>query len=262
MNNKQIVEPISTMARIIMLNFYPEGTKIGIIDHKLQIQKPNNYQGLLRSYYAQNKDEISHILDVILRLIYWYNKNDFIDFNDNIHEHDIESPKSSQKEEIEIDDSEMDSYTKKSTDINGIVKYIGDIDEFKCLLRYMNRGFKCLQSTYKEGNVYFTLQYFINLVDDFIDGTFHENKIPSEYLKEWRKRESYLKKDVLRNIWDISNIIDIKNKFDECFKTISNKFIKDEKKDVVIKGHLKSIDALINVNEIDFITIVKECIQG
>lgn len=259
MSSKQIIEPISTMGRLIMLNFYPTGTKIMINEHRVTIQKKTDYQGLMRFYQTQSlsgREQISQIMDVILRLIYWFH-----DFEFNLNQEEIDLETNNSDEEIDIEEADLNQSTVFDVE-ECDVKYLGQLDDFKELLKYFTLGLKKLQETYESGNVFFTLQYYINLLEDFQNGTYSENKVPVEYFKEWKKRESYLKKEVLRNMWSPKQIGELKNRFAENFSHMENRFIKSNEKETLIKGNLKAITSLLETRENEFISIVKETNQG
>ena len=68
----QLLDPISTICRLILLNFKPPNTKIGIYDHALILQEPTMKQPFIRYYYGDNRGNISILYFVIVRLIKWY----------------------------------------------------------------------------------------------------------------------------------------------------------------------------------------------
>jgi len=255
MSSKQIIEPISTMGRIIMLNFYPTGTKIMINEHRVTLQKKTDYQGIMRLYQTQSlsgREQISQLMDVILRIIYWFH---------NLNQEAIVLNTDNSDEEIDIEEADL-TQSAELIDDEYDIKCFGQIDDFKELVKYFILGLKKLQETYRTGNVVFTLQYYINLLNDFNDGTYYESKVPAEYFKEWNKRESYLKREVLKNIWSIKQISELKNRFEENFNHMENRFIKANEKETLIKGNLKTIISLLETRESEFISIVKETNQG
>lgn len=233
MSEKQILEPISSMARIIILNYKPIGTKVSLYKHKINIQEKTTYQGTVRLFYSQSREQISYLMDVILRLIYWYN--------------DI-------------------SYSKDTDDIsesnsNNSNENIGDLDEFKDLLKYFIKGLQRLQLTYPNGNIYFALQYYINILDDFIDGNFKQKSIPEKYFEDWILRESYIKNDVLKKIWKKEDIILLKQYCDICFVHLNNESISDDKKNILLEGSINSISSLVDTTETEFNNILKQSIN-
>lgn len=69
---KQLIDPLGAMFRLISLNLRKGGTKIRIHDHAVTVQKPNNYQGLLRWVDGDSKEDIGELFMVIVRIIKWY----------------------------------------------------------------------------------------------------------------------------------------------------------------------------------------------
>ena len=77
MNNRNLIlEPFCCILRIILLNYKPEGTKISIQKNSIQYYNPTIYQGLLRSIYGDNREDIHNLYAPILKGFEWYNTED------------------------------------------------------------------------------------------------------------------------------------------------------------------------------------------
>jgi hypothetical protein len=77
MNNRNLIlEPFCCILRIILLNYKPEGTKISIQKNSIQYYNPTIYQGLLRSIYGDNREDIHNLYAPILKGFEWYNAED------------------------------------------------------------------------------------------------------------------------------------------------------------------------------------------
>ena len=76
MNRNLILEPFSCILRIILLNYKSEGTKISIQNNSIQYYDPSIYQGILRSIYGDNREDIHNLYSPILKAFQWYNTID------------------------------------------------------------------------------------------------------------------------------------------------------------------------------------------
>jgi len=76
---KQLLDPLGTLCKLVSLNFSEINTKISIHNHSLSLQKPYNYQFMVRWVNGDGKENVSELYHVISRVIKWYMLND----NDN-----------------------------------------------------------------------------------------------------------------------------------------------------------------------------------
>lgn len=60
-NNLQLLEPLSTIIRLCILNFDLEGTKIAIYNNRIFNQSPNFMQGTVRWTYGNKRNELHHL---------------------------------------------------------------------------------------------------------------------------------------------------------------------------------------------------------
>ena len=65
MNRNLILEPFCCILRIILLNYKPIGTKISIQNNSIQYYDPSIYQGILRSIYGDNREDIHNLYSPI-----------------------------------------------------------------------------------------------------------------------------------------------------------------------------------------------------
>ena len=71
-NKRQLLDPIGTMCHIVSLAFKPLNTKIGINNHAVIIQESNCFQWLERYWYGDNRENISLLYNIVVRIIEWY----------------------------------------------------------------------------------------------------------------------------------------------------------------------------------------------
>ena len=134
-----IIDPLTLLCKLALLNFMPEGTKLGINQHILCIQEYNYYQWIERIRNGDNRKDISNIDAPLLKAIKWYI---------------IEGP----------DKAEMNSEMIKSIHI---------------ITSFSIKGLQKLQNTTYGGDraIRIVLQYFINLLRTAINDTWDEENI-------------------------------------------------------------------------------------
>jgi hypothetical protein len=78
-NNKNkknlILEPLSCLIRISMINFKKEGTKIGISKNSIYFQSPNLFQGALRWSLGDNRNDLHNLHNPIVKSTKWFNSS-------------------------------------------------------------------------------------------------------------------------------------------------------------------------------------------
>ena len=67
-----ILEPLQVLVQLGILSFCPVGTKLSISENILQLQEPSVYQGILRWYMKDNKDDLYYLFQAIRRYYLWY----------------------------------------------------------------------------------------------------------------------------------------------------------------------------------------------
>ena len=70
-----LLEPLSVMIYLALLNFKTDGTKITIYNNKLHFSEPDYVQGISRWFYGSNRNDIHHLHNPILRCIHNYNND-------------------------------------------------------------------------------------------------------------------------------------------------------------------------------------------
>ena len=74
MNNRNLIlEPFCCIMRIILFNFKPEGTKISIQNNSILYNSPSLFQGIFRSIYGDNREDIHNLYSPILKGFEWHN---------------------------------------------------------------------------------------------------------------------------------------------------------------------------------------------
>lgn len=74
-----ILEPLQVMITLAQLGFCPIGTKINITQNTLYLHKPAFYQGIIRWWDGDSKDDLYYLFHAIRRYYKWYkNENNEI----------------------------------------------------------------------------------------------------------------------------------------------------------------------------------------
>ena len=73
--NKQLLDPLTSIIRLSVLSFKPNGTKISINTNKISYQTPNLIQGSLRWGNGDTRDDLHNLCEPIEKAIEWYNVN-------------------------------------------------------------------------------------------------------------------------------------------------------------------------------------------
>lgn len=75
--HNEVLEPLSCMIRLAMLNYKPDGTKISISGHRILFQPPNILQGPIRWKNGDTRLDIHNLFKTIQTCLNWYDtKND------------------------------------------------------------------------------------------------------------------------------------------------------------------------------------------
>ena len=71
-NYLYVVEPLSAMVRIALLNYKEIGTKISISNNRISYSDPNMLQGTIRWSYGDNRNDLHHLLYPIRKAVEWF----------------------------------------------------------------------------------------------------------------------------------------------------------------------------------------------
>ncbi len=70
---KIVLDPLTTVARLALLNFQEPGTKLGIDENKIIYYCPSLTQGISRFFYGDKRGDLSNLFNPIQLAIKWYN---------------------------------------------------------------------------------------------------------------------------------------------------------------------------------------------
>ncbi len=87
-NYKQILDPLSSIIRLALLNFKGKGCKISISNNKIYFQPPNIFQGPVRWTYGDNRNDLHNLCNPIEKAANWYDPKTNADI-EHIFEHAV-----------------------------------------------------------------------------------------------------------------------------------------------------------------------------
>ena len=223
---KQLLDPLGTICKLVALNFSEINTKISIHNHVLSLQKPNGLQFVIRMVNGDGRENISELFYVVVRVLKWY---------------------LSQYDEIESEDN----WT-----------HISKSEEIRRLIRYACSALRKLQETYEYGNVILAVQFYINILEDAVNGFYNENKLPKYVLDKETEFENLLDYEKLRNFWDYKKLKRICDLYDNCFSVYNDEEMALQEKEAMIDGYLRSINAILELADSDFQKLIQNSSKG
>jgi len=67
-----IIDPMTSLIKLSLLNYYPKGTKIGICNDKIYFHEPSYFQGALRYLRGDGREDLHNLYNPIKKAIEWY----------------------------------------------------------------------------------------------------------------------------------------------------------------------------------------------
>ena len=68
----QLLDPIGTAFKLILLNFEPDNTRLTITDHVVELELPDATQSIVRWWYKESREDICVLTNTIVRFIEFY----------------------------------------------------------------------------------------------------------------------------------------------------------------------------------------------
>lgn len=218
-NKRQLLDPVGSICHIVSLTFKPLNTKIGINNHAIVIQESNLFQWLDRYWNGDNRENISLLYNIVIRVIEWY----------------IIPLSGKYKNKTDLDETERKKF-------------------WECLEKMANflcMAFDRLQYTYYTGpiptNVVTTIQYYINIIKDSLDGTYRPDRLP-KCLHE-SENKNFLDYDKIKILWNGEKLKQICDLYEKCFEKLNSN---DRTKDEQIAGYMHAVDKLLSIHDNQF----------
>ncbi len=222
-SKRQLLDPIGSICHIVSLSFKPLNTKIGINNHTIVIQESNPFQWLDRYWNGDNRENISLLYNIIIRVIEWY------------------ILPLSKKYDVEIIPEEFVDETERR-------KFWLCLEK---MCKFLCVAFDKLQHTYYTGpiptNVVTTIQYYINLIEDSLNGRYTSDKLPKCIHES--ENQNFLDYDKIKLLWNANKLEQICDLYEKCFSKLAST---DKTKDEQVEGYMRAIDSLITIHDNQF----------
>lgn len=220
-NKQQILEPITSIAKLALLPFRGDGVKIAIFNYGLHYDDPNNQyyiqHVLTRKLRGDNREDISVLNDMIINFLDWYIIN-----NDN-------------------PDSQ-----KKLTKL--LILSIGGMKKLQETYNDVN------------SNVIFTLQYYINLIHTILENInkYKNTELFSKLMPDTHKNNiNLIDVNSVKKIWIDTEINKLYDEITDCF---TNDDRLEKKCDEFIDQKVKGLINILEKKDEYFLeTIKKSC---
>lgn len=252
---KQLLDPIGTICKLVTLKFNPLKTKICIRDHVLTMQPPSTIQFAVRTYWGDDREIIGDLYYVIVYIIEWY-------LMPRHTTHIVEQPQVDIGQDYEFDDYN----SNKPVTIIPIytnAQQIANSDAIRKIAKYLCVALEKLQKTYAtSGIVVFALQYYINIINDGLAGTYSSDKLPEHLFEKSDKFENLLDYEKIKNLWDIEKLERICKLFDDGFSNIDDPRLSEQMKDLLNVTYLKSIESILQITDNDFQYLISNNMKG
>lgn len=232
-SKRQFLDPISTVCKIILLKMFPPRTKIRITDHTLQAV-PDTYKERMvyRPWiYGDSRDDMCALFSSIVRFNELY-----------LNEKKTRVSKESSNVSIGmgfLDEKELSDESIKPDDCFEALKKIAE---------YAIEGIYMLEETYGYDNAVFTLQFYANILQAGIDGTY-SNKMLPPHLRDFTSH-NLLDVTKIKNLWKDANIIDLCGLFTKCFDALKRNDTE------MVAGYKAAIDSFLSSRDEEFKKIV------
>ena len=240
-NKRQLLDPIGTLSHIVSLAFKPLNTKIGIWNHAVTIQDKRSFQWLDRFWNNDNRENISLLYSIVIRVIEWY----VIPLNGKY------------KKEKKDKKDKSDDTTSENSDKSDDFDYLSKEDKetfWKCLekmILFSCMAFDRLQHTYNSGpiptNVILATQFFINTLKESLKGTYNPELLPKCLVEGENK--TFLDYDKIKHLWNGEKLAKITSLYEKCFETQQSNL---KYKDAEIEGYMSAIDKLLFLHDEEF----------
>lgn len=71
-----ILEPLSCLLKIALIQYKGQGTKISVDSNSLFYQEPTIYQGMMRSFRGDKREDLHNLCKPLLQCLEWYDRKD------------------------------------------------------------------------------------------------------------------------------------------------------------------------------------------
>ena len=251
-NKRQLLDPIGSICHIVSLIFKPNNTKIGINNHAIIIQETNMLQWLDRYWNGDNRENISLLYNIIVRVIEWY----IIPLSGKYKIELKNELKNELKHELKNElKNELKHEFKDENERKKFWECLEKMCNFLCI------AFNKLQNTYYTGpiptNVVTTIQYYINIIKDSLNGNFTIDRLPKCIYEAENK--NFLDYDKIKILWNGNKLKQICDLYEKCFEKLNSE---DKSKEEQINGYMQAIDKLLSIHDNEFRELLSYSNEG
>jgi hypothetical protein len=104
-----LLDPVTTVSRIALLQYKPEGTKISIQNHKITYMETSFYQGTWRMFQGDQREDLKNLYKPVIACVKWWG--------------DLEGVKDIVKEAVHVLNELRKTYSETSTIYHTITLY-------------------------------------------------------------------------------------------------------------------------------------------
>ena len=276
---RQFLDPIGAGCRFVLLKLHEPNTKIRITDHTVQLVSDHPLERYFYRpwIYRDSREDIAALYPVIVRFIELYlipKKN--TSSSESVQPQLAQSnsrptlkPVQKQKQHSGFDMfNEEDEFGCEDDDIDDTDQFVAKpvpiivsapvatsysssngysaetYEALKTIAKYMIEGLKVLEKTYEYGNCVFTLQFYVNLLNAGINGTYTQDFLPP-HLKDFTT-QNFLDNDKIKSLWKDDDIIQLGNLLKQCFESM------DKKSPMSITAYRAAINSMLDDRDMVF----------
>lgn len=277
---KQLLDPLGTLCKLAALNFSELHTKISIHDHILTLHRPDSYQSMIRLINGDSKENVSELFYAIMRVVKWYLSEPVVNSKPKSEQFPSKPMSDRSSDESEEYDVFGGSPSNNSPPINSppvnnfnpepILNNIGDekwvaiskSQEIRRIVMYACDALRKLQETYEYGNVILAIQFYINILEDAVDGRFTDRKLPKYIIKKEQEYFNLLDYDKLKNFWDYKKLKMICELYDTCFSVYQDTEMPESEKTALVAGSMHTINSILKLTDTDFQKLIQNSSKG
>jgi len=225
MNNmkQQLLDPLGTGCRIILLYFAQPNTKLRINNHIVQLTDNTIWETFFyRRYNYDSREDINVLFPMIIRYIELF-------LPQKMNKKNIKSiiKATESNDEIEVNFEQCRTHLEN-------------------LAKYMIKGINVLQKTYIDGNVVHALQYYVLLLINAIENKYTRQLIAPHLIETLD--DNLLDINKIKNMWTIESIVELSNEFDKCF---------NNQNETMLKASLNKIITILDKQDMTFNELIK-----
>jgi hypothetical protein len=203
-NKRQFLDPVATCCKLILLHFAPIGTKIRVIRHKIELTDNNIWETIVaRRFQGDSRNDVCVLFPAIVRFIerYLYIPPIAIHGDSNIIENDSDSD----VDDIEFHHDEKTDIIHHDTPTTPPLALSkspvsSEINKDAVELAKMAKeGLIQLARTYEYDNAAIVLQYYANLLESGINGTYTPSLLPEHLMK--LDNNAFLHSEPMKKMW-------------------------------------------------------------